>query len=427
MTFIFVSLPKSKKCPKKIKKIMSSQNWPTLQEVLRITGSHEQIAYEHVSTLPEKRIQLLVRVRDEISRRLRKLHYRYARLSDLFANMSKLGQGEYGETWKGCLRKTQSKDACQTFDIKPYGQTDVLLAVKTTENPYEYLPSPYTAFLPSGEFIAHKNPIREALSGRMLNYVVRAKLSPHFPAIYDALYIGEKRRKDKSVAIVMEMADMTLQTFITQTIKKMPTSDSSEFLRIIILQVMQGLATAQEHLLFFHNDLHSANIMLSFVDDVFYTYKADGKYFRIPTHGMNWKIIDFGFGTSDLLYGRGDTRAMVTALSEEHVSHPEVLDMARILKSIRKRFHGNASISKWCDGVYDILEKEANRHEKGRSVMRSAFVKIAAPYKVPAPHRGDIVFDMDAPLFTPRSKLQGLEAFYYHISRDGKLVRNELN
>ena len=45
---------------------------------------------------------------------------------------------------------------------------------------------------------------------------------------------------------------------------------------------------------FTHNDLHINNIMYTKTDGSFLYYKFNNVYFKVPTYGYVFKIIDFG-------------------------------------------------------------------------------------------------------------------------------------
>ena len=61
-----------------------------------------------------------------------------------------------------------------------------------------------------------------------------------------------------------------------------------------LFQVSYALLYLQKHLQFTHNDLHIDNIMFQRTDKLFLYYKYNNIYFKIPTHGYIFKIIDFG-------------------------------------------------------------------------------------------------------------------------------------
>ena len=67
-----------------------------------------------------------------------------------------------------------------------------------------------------------------------------------------------------------------------------------EELESIILQSIMILVTYQKAFSFTHNDLHTNNIMYIPTEKKFLYYRVNQKYFRVPTYGKLYKIIDFG-------------------------------------------------------------------------------------------------------------------------------------
>ena len=62
----------------------------------------------------------------------------------------------------------------------------------------------------------------------------------------------------------------------------------------LIMQVIFTLLIYQKTFNFTHNDLHTNNIMYIETDRQFMYYNFAGKFYKIPTFGKIWKIIDFG-------------------------------------------------------------------------------------------------------------------------------------
>ena len=62
----------------------------------------------------------------------------------------------------------------------------------------------------------------------------------------------------------------------------------------ILLQVIFTLLIYQKTFQFTHNDLHTNNIMYNETDKQFIYYNFKNKYYKVPTFGKIWKIIDFG-------------------------------------------------------------------------------------------------------------------------------------
>jgi hypothetical protein len=63
-----------------------------------------------------------------------------------------------------------------------------------------------------------------------------------------------------------------------------------------LMQIIMTLVTYQKVFLFTHNDLHTNNIMYNKTDKKFLYYKFNKNYYKVPTYGRIYKIIDFGRG-----------------------------------------------------------------------------------------------------------------------------------
>lgn len=61
-----------------------------------------------------------------------------------------------------------------------------------------------------------------------------------------------------------------------------------------LFQVSFALAYLQKHYNFTHNDLHINNVMYIKTERIYLYYKFNNIYYKVPTHGYLFKIIDFG-------------------------------------------------------------------------------------------------------------------------------------
>jgi hypothetical protein len=61
-----------------------------------------------------------------------------------------------------------------------------------------------------------------------------------------------------------------------------------------LFQIIMILLTYQKSFGFTHNDLHTNNVMFTKTERKFITYCFQGKYYRVPTFGRLFRIIDFG-------------------------------------------------------------------------------------------------------------------------------------
>lgn len=88
--------------------------------------------------------------------------------------------------------------------------------------------------------------------------------------------------------ICMEYCENTFDDLILKNDLK-PEEWYSAFMQIIMI-----LITYQKSFAFTHNDLHTNNVMYNHTDKkyIYYCYKK--KYYKVPTYGRIFKIIDFG-------------------------------------------------------------------------------------------------------------------------------------
>lgn len=61
-----------------------------------------------------------------------------------------------------------------------------------------------------------------------------------------------------------------------------------------VFQIAWGLYVAQAKANFFHNDLHSNNVMYKSTEQEFLYFKFEDRFYKLPTFGRIMKIIDFG-------------------------------------------------------------------------------------------------------------------------------------
>ena len=103
-------------------------------------------------------------------------------------------------------------------------------------------------------------------------------------------YMEEYYLEMKNVPVTltfMEAFDNTLEDLCK-------TDVSEDELICHLFQICFGLSIAQKEYDFYHNDLHTANIMYNNTTDAYIYYKVQNIYFKIPSYGKIMKIIDFG-------------------------------------------------------------------------------------------------------------------------------------
>ena len=89
--------------------------------------------------------------------------------------------------------------------------------------------------------------------------------------------------------LLIEKLDGTLEDFLEDV-------DNIQYHIIIscLFQVSFALCYLQKNFKFTHNDLHINNIMYKKTDRIYLYYKFNNIYFKVPTHGYLFQIIDFG-------------------------------------------------------------------------------------------------------------------------------------
>jgi len=87
--------------------------------------------------------------------------------------------------------------------------------------------------------------------------------------------------------LFIEKLNGTLEDFLEYDI-------NIDTLESCLFQILYALCYLQKHFNFTHNDLHINNVMYAKTDKLYLYYKYNNIYFKIPTHGYIFKIIDFG-------------------------------------------------------------------------------------------------------------------------------------
>lgn len=87
--------------------------------------------------------------------------------------------------------------------------------------------------------------------------------------------------------LFIEKLEGTLEDLLDEDIEE-------EVLLSCIFQISFALTYLQKHYEFTHNDLHINNVMFKKTENKYLYYKYNNIYFRVPTYGYIFKIIDFG-------------------------------------------------------------------------------------------------------------------------------------
>jgi len=161
--------------------------------------------------------------------------------------------------------------------------------------------------------------------------------------------------KIKKIPIQMlfiEKLEGTLEDLIDEKI-------SEEVLLSCIFQVSFALTYLQKHFHFTHNDLHINNVMFSKTENKYLYYKYNNIYYRVPTHGYIFKIIDFGrvifkfrnkIFMNDVFSSHGEAGGQYTYPSQipfmiekdkEHIGPNYHFDLCRLSMTILEELNHN--------------------------------------------------------------------------------------
>ena len=95
-------------------------------------------------------------------------------------------------------------------------------------------------------------------------------------------------KKIPTQVVAIEKCEGTFDSLLEDNLLTIEELESAIFQIILILYVYQNKFD------FTHNDLHTNNVMYVYTDEPFMYYKIKDTFYKIPTFGKIYKIIDFG-------------------------------------------------------------------------------------------------------------------------------------
>ena len=111
-------------------------------------------------------------------------------------------------------------------------------------------------------------------------------------------YSGDDYSDDEQ--IIVKIKDFPIQAILLErcvsTLDNIMMRDelTKEEWTSLLFQVIMTLVIYQKMFSFTHNDLHTNNIMFIETTEEFIYYLYEGQYYKVPTYGRIFKIIDFG-------------------------------------------------------------------------------------------------------------------------------------
>ena len=179
--------------------------------------------------------------------------------------------------------------------------------------------------------------------------------------------------------IALECCEDTLNSLIEND--EEPLSD--EEWESIVLQILMSLITFQNAFQMTHNDLHSNNIMYIPTEKQFLYYKVDGSYYKVPTFGRIFKIIDFGRAIykfkgevmcSDSFHPKGDAATQYNCLPYFNPKKPVIepnysFDLCRLSCSIYDELVEDISEEHLIESPIFKIILNWCKDDKGRNIM----------------------------------------------------------
>ena len=451
-----------------------------------IGDSLPDVAMQAIETWPASRQHVLASIHRKLEPILEHYHRVLPALETVF-NARRIGaKSAYGVVYKACI--AEGEGGCWELP-ETVGET-LYLVVKLIKKPDidTGLSAPLSGFHAAGQYwIGNENPYREILMGRLLNRLVKMNITPHFPMIYESFEVADTNM----VGFAMEVCDIDFPSFLKKVLAKVPDDARRiKLFRVAVLQLTHALLVGQKHFDFRHNDFHAGNAMMTLITNSSYAYKfdadeldADETVYEIPNAGMCWKLIDFGYSSSDVfcaednqtqfLTSRALTRMLPMTDGDGSVYFPgkghalEMFDLLRFLhftvdtlksKRFQKRdtrasqlfFSGLQDLlldisvrSPKRDTLMDVSEMQTWREElitsklenegfkekyiSSSGLLQKFFKVVARPFKVRnADEKRRVlagnVFNADAHPFLPDEALTGLEAAHFLVNPVGELV-----
>ena len=149
-----------------------------------------------------------------------------------------------------------------------------------------------------------------------------------------------------------------------------------------LFQVIIQLITYQKLFDLTHNDLHTNNIMYKTTDIEFLYYKFNDKYYKVPTYGKIYKIIDFGRAIykfrgklicSDSFHPKGDAATQYNCEPYLNSKKPRLepnnsFDLCRLGCSLYDFFVDEDENENENDPLASLI-MEWTRDDKGRNIL----------------------------------------------------------
>ena len=176
--------------------------------------------------------------------------------------------------------------------------------------------------------------------------------------------------------ICLEKMEATLDSLLGENL-------SDDEWRSCLFQIIMTLIVYQKMFNFTHNDLHTNNIMFNKTDKQFIYYRYNKVYYKVPTFGRLFKIIDFGrsiysfkgkFICSDSFHPKGDAATQYNCEPYMNSNKPRLgpnysFDLCRLACALYDFFMDDVEDVNTCGDPIAALINEWCTDDKGRNIL----------------------------------------------------------
>jgi hypothetical protein len=169
----------------------------------------------------------------------------------------------------------------------------------------------------------------------------------------------------------------------TDSIDSIVDELNDEEWRSLLFQLIMTLLTYQKMFDFTHNDLHTNNIMYNTTEKKFLYYKYKNTYYKVPTYGKIYKIIDFGRAIykfkeniicSDSYHPKGDASTQYNCEPYFNENKPRLIpnksfDLCRLGCALYDYFIDDLEDPKVVINPIGKLIKEWCTDDKGKNIL----------------------------------------------------------
>ena len=179
--------------------------------------------------------------------------------------------------------------------------------------------------------------------------------------------------------ICLEKLENTLDSLLDDEENELTDNE----LKSCLFQIIMILVTYQKVFNFTHNDLHTNNVMWIKTEKKFINYKYDNVYYRVPTYGKIYKVIDFGRAIynfkgdticSDSYHPKGDAATQYNCEPYFNKKKPRLepnksFDLCRLGCSLFDYFVEDVEEQNEVESDIEKLVVEWTKDDKGRNIL----------------------------------------------------------